>query len=311
MTPDHSPVITPDQPAVGQPGEPCSSCGTPLAADQRYCLNCGARHGEPRLPYREYLSAAAAPAVSAAQPAANGSVVPLRGRDTTIYWAVGGLVALGVMLVVGVLLGKGSGPGAPIVKVGSAGPVASTQASGSSLNTANETFKDDWPSGKDGWTVELGSLSKSGATPTDVSTQKSDLTSKGAKDVGALDSDNYGSLPGGNYILYSGVYDTKAEAAKAQKGLTGSFPDAKVVQVSAKASAGSGSGTKAALSQKALQQAGATTLSKSSLQNLSSASGNDYEKQSQKLPEVIATGGKPPPKDTQAPGAGGSGTVIK
>ncbi|MCZ4493580.1 MAG: hypothetical protein JWP53_2511, partial [Conexibacter sp.] len=33
----------------------CASCGSPLAADQRYCLRCGARHGAPRVDPLEAL----------------------------------------------------------------------------------------------------------------------------------------------------------------------------------------------------------------------------------------------------------------
>jgi hypothetical protein len=36
-------------PVLGPAGEPCSACGEPLAADQRYCLSCGERRGAPRL----------------------------------------------------------------------------------------------------------------------------------------------------------------------------------------------------------------------------------------------------------------------
>ena len=42
---------------LGEHGEPCRACGAPLAADQRYCLNCGQRRGEPRVEYREHLPA--------------------------------------------------------------------------------------------------------------------------------------------------------------------------------------------------------------------------------------------------------------
>lgn len=36
---------------VASGGEQCPSCGAHVAADQRYCLHCGARCGEPRLPF--------------------------------------------------------------------------------------------------------------------------------------------------------------------------------------------------------------------------------------------------------------------
>ncbi len=42
-------------PKVAQEGEACPNCAAPMAADQRYCLNCGARRGEPRVPFDRYL----------------------------------------------------------------------------------------------------------------------------------------------------------------------------------------------------------------------------------------------------------------
>jgi hypothetical protein len=42
-------------PPVSQPGggDQCPSCGAVLAADQRYCLACGQRRGDPRLPFMD------------------------------------------------------------------------------------------------------------------------------------------------------------------------------------------------------------------------------------------------------------------
>ncbi len=34
-------------------GEQCPACGALMAADQRYCLECGQRRGEPRLPFMD------------------------------------------------------------------------------------------------------------------------------------------------------------------------------------------------------------------------------------------------------------------
>jgi hypothetical protein len=43
------------QPLFGADGEPCATCGAPLAADQRYCLSCGTRRAEARLPFLDVL----------------------------------------------------------------------------------------------------------------------------------------------------------------------------------------------------------------------------------------------------------------
>ena len=44
---------------LGEQGEPCQECGAPLAADQRYCLNCGRRRAGPRVDYRQLMARAA------------------------------------------------------------------------------------------------------------------------------------------------------------------------------------------------------------------------------------------------------------
>ena len=55
---------------LGEGGEPCATCGAPLAADQRYCLNCGQRRGRrdrlPRAPVPRQEATAAAPAAAGA-----------------------------------------------------------------------------------------------------------------------------------------------------------------------------------------------------------------------------------------------------
>lgn len=125
-----------DQPTttmLGEEGEPCSSCGFPLATDQRYCLNCGTRRSEPRLDYMEYVSgpggatSAEMPATPAGLPVSDAQPVGSR-RDASPLVAVGGIGILGLMLLVGVLIGRGGGEtqSAPaVVQVPSAGaPVA-------------------------------------------------------------------------------------------------------------------------------------------------------------------------------------------
>lgn len=104
---------------LGEAGERCRECAAPLAADQRYCLNCGHRRGEPRVDFQQRLSArkpvpsqnGMAPTTAAAPPAAHGS--PSAGekaqRDYAPLAAVGGIAVLGVMLLIGVLIGRGDG----------------------------------------------------------------------------------------------------------------------------------------------------------------------------------------------------------
>jgi SPOR domain len=303
-----------EPPRLGEPGEPCDQCGAPLAADQRYCLNCGLRRGEPRLPFERHLIGE----VDVSQPPARPASGARRSSgEWSPMWAAAGLAALGVMLVIGVLLGKGSDE-APVVKVGGGVPATANTAAASGNGApapSTVAFKSDWPAGKNGYTVELGTLPKHGTTPEAIDAAKSDAESKGASGVGALDSDQYASLPGGNYILYSGVYGSKAEADKALAKLKGKFPDAKVVRVSDQAAAVQTGGGGGGGSVKHLTAGGGGSApvkaSKQDLQALQNASGAEYEQQAKKLDQPILTPGQQAAKDSKAPGAGSGAQVIK
>jgi hypothetical protein len=110
---------------LGEPGETCSSCGAPLATDQRYCLNCGTRRGGPRLDYVQYLT----PAGDAKGAGRGGRA---NGRDASPHVAVAGIALLGLMLLVGVLIGRGGEPNSTeptVVRVEGGGETASTDTS--------------------------------------------------------------------------------------------------------------------------------------------------------------------------------------
>jgi hypothetical protein len=54
-TPPSEPAVGPAMPSMAAFGsnETCSNCNARMAADQRYCLNCGHRRGDPRLPFMD------------------------------------------------------------------------------------------------------------------------------------------------------------------------------------------------------------------------------------------------------------------
>jgi len=225
-------------PRLGPDGEACASCGAPLAADQRYCLSCGTRRAGLRVPFPV---AAAAPVPAA--PVATTTTVrmpPRRlGLEPAAGIAVAAALALGLMIgALVALIAGGDDTPAPVAAVATATPVAAAATpaptvAASAIPTVAATFVSDWPAGQEGWVVQLRTLPKDGTTPEAVAAAKADLTSQGAAGVGALDSDEYPSLDGGNYVLYSGNYSSKADAEGAVD--TAKFPDAKAVQVSATA----------------------------------------------------------------------------
>jgi hypothetical protein len=214
-------------PAAPRQGEPCEECGSPLAADQRYCLNCGRRRGGPRVDYRRYMGSGgggpAEPPASAPQAPAAEDEPSKPQRDYAPLAAVGSIAVLGLMLLIGVLIGKGNGDNttatpAPVVIKGPSGEAGGSEGGGSPKGTG-------------------------------------------------------GGLGGGS-------------AKKAKK-----------------ASGGSG----------ATNTGSAVKASESDLEDLSNESGESYEKQSENLPNEIATPGAPPPIDkSTAPGGGeGGAEVIK
>lgn len=119
-----------NRPLLGEPNAPCRTCGSPLAADQRYCLQCGARRAEARLPFLDILAQRTPPV---AGPTAGGrSAAPPSGswlgRLSTNATAVAGVACLVLALGVGVLIGGlgqdgSTASAAPqVISVGSAVP---------------------------------------------------------------------------------------------------------------------------------------------------------------------------------------------
>ena len=126
-----------NRPLLGEPNAPCRSCGSPLAADQRYCLHCGARRAEARLPFLDILaqqaSPGAGPAAAGRGPAAPPPGIWL-GRMSANAAAVAGVACLLLALGVGVLIGglgqDGSTASATpqVISVGSAAPASAPVA---------------------------------------------------------------------------------------------------------------------------------------------------------------------------------------
>lgn len=299
-------------PALGPSGEQCAHCGAVLAADQRYCINCGLRRAGPRVPYEQLLredGADLALPETAAGVAPPPAPVPVPAADTRTISPLGAAVAIGLLLLavlLGAVIGRGGDPATPApVVVGAAAAGAAT------------AFTTDW-TGEDGWTIELQALPKASTQPAQVAAAKAAAEAKGAADVGALDSDTFVSLPGGTYILYSGTYGSRADAQAALAGLKASFPDATVVQVSTTSAAGGGASTSDSGSSSSSSGDGSKSSSSSDGGSTPAATGKstpspstqDFVKKSKKLPDKVGTGGAPPATDDKAPGGGSEGTTI-
>ena len=114
-----------------------------MAADQRYCLECGLRRGDPRLPFMDavvFMDAIKRPA-AAAQPSPPPE---RRSRMTANASLIAGVATLVLAIGVGVMIGQSgdnggsvaSAPAPQIIKVGGGGEetaAASTAKSGSEI----------------------------------------------------------------------------------------------------------------------------------------------------------------------------------
>src|SRR5262245_52140060 len=127
------------QQSLGVQGEPCKGCGSPLASDQRYCLNCGKRRGESPIAYADYLGAGGANGV--APPGQLPATAPVPAPANP--WAAAlGIALLGGLVLVGVLIGRGGDEGT----VTAAAPVAAAEgtAADTSETVSAGAVKSEW-----------------------------------------------------------------------------------------------------------------------------------------------------------------------
>ncbi len=115
--------------------EQCTGCGAVLALDQRYCLQCGARHGNPRLDFTAFWEPLSPTDSADNQPDAHTGRAPSRG--------VAAALSAGV-LAVGILAGVALGPGPASSPADSAtlaqrALAALVASAGSSSQTATST----------------------------------------------------------------------------------------------------------------------------------------------------------------------------
>lgn len=134
-----APAAPSSSPPAAQPspfsavGERCPSCQARVAADQRYCLECGRRRGDPRLPFMDAVSFMDGAARKRhEQPPASP---PRRLRVSANASLIAGVGTLVLAMGVGVLIGRSGGqgggtantkPAVQVVKIPAASEAAGT-----------------------------------------------------------------------------------------------------------------------------------------------------------------------------------------
>ena len=155
---DDAPLVTS---AVS--GDRCTTCGAPMASDQRYCVECGARRGRPRFE----VSGTPAPR----EPLAGAPIPPRRMSMSAGTTLIAGVATLLLALGVGVLIGHSNSttttkqPAAQVITVsGGGGGTSSGTAGGASSSNATTS----------------GGNAKHHGTTTKISKPKHHLASKQA-----------------------------------------------------------------------------------------------------------------------------------
>lgn len=136
-----SPFLPADDPRAGR----CGACGAALAADQRYCLSCGARREHARLPFQDALLAPTYPAqpgpyAPAVAPPALWSPPASTGPNTATM-----LAALACVLVafgVGILIGDDGGQ-QPLVVGGAPAAAAAAPVATTTTDDASASVPED------------------------------------------------------------------------------------------------------------------------------------------------------------------------
>jgi hypothetical protein len=169
--------VTPDQVAVPTPppaptspvgpsmaafggNESCPNCGARMAADQRYCLNCGHRRGDPRLPFMDavvFMESMNAPGGAGG---ATPPPPPAQSGDGNNRWnanaaLIAGVATLVLAIGVGFLIGRSghdnsTQAAAPqVIKVeGGGGPATSGTEESTEATTSEESGGKEEAGGK-------------------------------------------------------------------------------------------------------------------------------------------------------------------
>jgi hypothetical protein len=119
-------------------GDHCANCDAPMAADQRYCLECGERRGQARF---------AAPVAATS----TRTVTETRGRPIGSRWSPGATLIAGVAtlllaLGIGVLIGRAGNSGSSgnagkvsVITVNGAGGTAAASGTGTTTTPGSHT----------------------------------------------------------------------------------------------------------------------------------------------------------------------------
>lgn len=205
-----SAVETPPPAAPETAPRACPRCGARLTPEQEWCLSCGT-------------------GVGARVAAPRGWRWPLA--------VVGTLLALALVALVLALV-ELAGDAEQVGQTPQATPPVATTPTPAATTTVVPTATPDsggatapsgvaeWPAGKTGYTVVL----ESSSTRSAAETRAKELAAQGIS-TGVLDSSGYASLTPDRFVVFSGQYETRADARAALIGIRDQVEGAQVKRV--------------------------------------------------------------------------------
>jgi hypothetical protein len=206
-----------ETPRPAEQARRCPRCGGGLTEQQEWCLNCGA----------DVSTTIAAP------PSWRGPVALVALLLT--------IAALALVLALVELAGDAeqvaeqpaATPTPSAVATPAPTPESTTIPPATDDGTGTTPEIADWPAGKDAWTVVL----ESSSTRSAAEARATELAQQGIA-VGILDSDDYGSLEPGRFVVFSGQYDSQRAADQALEDVSDQVEGAYVRHVQPSASTG-------------------------------------------------------------------------
>jgi len=220
---------------MSEPGElRCPRCEAVVQPGQEYCLECGGRLGHARPGPVERASVSVSErhpwAGAWVLPALLGLVIAVAGTGAAIAISDDGKEPSAVSTATGGnLTVTDTGPTltAPepteptATTAPTTAPPPTTTAPAPPVNPAAVS----WPRNQRGWTIVLLSLPQANGRSA-AADKATEARSGGLRRVGVLNSSRYASLHPGYYVVFTGIFETEAEAASALQRARAVFPAA-------------------------------------------------------------------------------------
>jgi hypothetical protein len=202
----------------------CPRCNAAVGANQEYCLECGARLAHAQPGPLERTSAAIGPRNGGAAPwvvpALLGLVIAVLGTGAAIAISNDGAEPSAISTATGGSLTV-TNDGSTLTAPEPTEPTTTTAPATTTAPKPTTTPKPPanpaaivWPRDRRGWTIVLLSLPQSNGLA-GANAKAAELRRGGLRRVGVLDSGRYASLHPGYYVIFTGVFDSEAEASSA------------------------------------------------------------------------------------------------